>query len=101
MSRVIKSYSKLHVSLQEEIYIGYLEGELERTTLPYKGQITDGVIYKGDDVIYLIPISTIVAGRSGSSDDLDDDESNSIDIEKEEDIEEDIEEDLEDEELIE
>ena len=37
----------------------------------------------------MIPISTIVAGRSGSSDDLDDDESSPIDVEDEEDLSDD------------
>lgn len=74
MNRVIKDYSKLPADLQEEVYVEYSERGLERTSFPYKGNITDGVIFKGDDVIYLIPISTIIAGRSGSSDDLDDDD---------------------------
>tara|TARA_B110000305_G_scaffold242034_1_gene319247 strand:- start:4218 stop:4373 length:156 start_codon:yes stop_codon:yes gene_type:complete len=47
------------------------------------------VICQYEDIIYLIPISTIVAGRSGSSDDLDDDESSPIDVEDEEDLSDD------------
>ena len=74
MIRVIKDYSKFHGTLQEEIYSKYSEGDLERTTFPYKGAIADGVIFQSDDAIYLIPISTIVAGRAGSSEDLDDDD---------------------------
>jgi len=81
MNRVIKNYSKLHSSLRDEVYIGYSEGELERTAFLYKGKIADGVICQYEDIIYLIPISTIVAGRSGSSDDLDDDESTPIEVE--------------------
>ena len=84
MNRVIKSYSKLKSSIQDEVYMWYSEGELERTAFPYKGKITVGVICQYEDIIYLIPISTIVAGRSGSSDDLDDDESSPIDVEDEE-----------------
>lgn len=89
MNRVIRNYSRLNSSLREEVYTGYSEGELERTVFPYKGKITDGVICQYEDTIYLIPISTIVAGRSGSSDDLDDDddESSPIDLEVEEDSE--------------
>ena len=89
MNRVIKNYSKLNSSLQDEVYMGYSEGELERTAFPYKGKITDGVICQYEDVIYLIPISTIIARRSGSSDDIDDDddESHPIDVEVEEDSE--------------
>lgn len=49
------------------------------------------MICQYEDIIYLIPISTIVAGRSGSSDDLDDDESSPIDVEEDEDqIEKDL-----------
>ncbi|MFT6982135.1 MAG: hypothetical protein ACJAUD_000902 [Crocinitomicaceae bacterium] len=80
MSRVIKSYSKLHPSLREEVYTGYSDRSLERTSFPYKGKIVDGLIYTSEDVVYLIPISTIIAGRAGSSDDLDD-EYESFDIE--------------------
>lgn len=71
MNRVIKSYSKLHSSLRDEIYMGYSEGEFERTSFPYNGKVEDGIICQYDDVVYLIPISTIIAGRAGSSDDLD------------------------------
>lgn len=90
MNRVIRNYSKMPSSLREEVYKGYSESELERTTFPYQGQITDGVIYKTEDIIYLIPISTIIAGRSGSSDDLDDndDDEEPIGIEIEDDSEE-------------
>tara|TARA_R110002072_G_scaffold226960_3_gene383858 strand:+ start:157 stop:426 length:270 start_codon:yes stop_codon:yes gene_type:complete len=83
MNRVIKNYLKLNSMLRDEVYIGYLEGELERTAFPYKGKITDGIIYQYEDIIYLIPISTIVAGRSGSSDDSDDDDKQSSEIEDE------------------
>lgn len=86
MNRVIKNYSKLHHSLREEIYEGYSEGDLERTSFPYQGKLVDGVIYKSEDCVYLVPISTIVAGRSGSSDDIDDDDDESsgasVDIEE-------------------
>ena len=73
MSRIIKNYSRFNSDLRDEIYAGYSEGDLERITFPYKGSFVDGVIYNCDEVIYLIPVSTIVMGRSGSSDDLDDD----------------------------
>lgn len=74
MNRVIKDYAKLHSTVQEDVYDAYSEGDLRRTTFPYKGQMADGVLYEHEDVIYLIPISTIVAGRAGSSSDLDDDD---------------------------
>ena len=78
MNRIIKDYSKLHLSLRDEVFMGYSEGDLERTSFPYKGKITEGLICQYEDVIYLIPISTIVAGRSGSSADLDDDEESEV-----------------------
>ncbi len=74
MNRIINSYTKLHPSLRDVIYSGYSDGELERTSFPYKGNIVDGLIYDSEEVVYLIPISTIIAGRTGSSDDLDDDD---------------------------
>jgi len=74
MSRIIKSFTKLHPSLRDAIYSGYSDGELERTSFPYKGNIVDGLIYDSEEVVYLIPISTIIEGRTGSSDDLDDDD---------------------------
>jgi hypothetical protein len=82
MSGIIKSFTKLHPSLRDEVYSGYSDGDLERTPFPYKGNIVDGLIYDSEDIVYLIPISTIIAGRSGSSDDLDDDDE-SFDIEVE------------------
>ena len=64
----------MHPSLRDVIYSVYSDGELERTSFPYKGNIVDGLIYDSEEVVYLIPISTIIAGRTGSSDDLDDDD---------------------------
>lgn len=72
MDRVIKNFSKLARSQREEVYTAYHDNESERTTFPYKGAIVDGVIFRTDDVIYLVPISSIVAGRAGSAGDLDD-----------------------------
>ena len=71
--------------------MGYSDGELERTSFPYKGNVVDGIIYDSEEVVYLIPISTIIAGRSGSSDDLDDDDE-SFDIEVEDEMDSDKEE---------
>ena len=86
MSRIIKSYTKLPPSLRDEVYLGQSDRELERTSFPYKGNVVDGIIYDSEEVVYLIPISTIIAGRSGSSDDLDDDdESFDIEVEDEKD----------------
>lgn len=83
MNRVIKEYSKLPSSLRDKVYTRYSEGKVERTSFPFKGKIVDGVIYPFEGVIYLIAISTIVAGRSGSSDDLDDDDDDDTGIDTE------------------
>ncbi len=74
MNRVIKDFAKFDDATQEDIYAAYSEGELERTSFPFKGEISEGVIYKADETHYLIPRSSIIAGRAGSSEDLDDDD---------------------------
>ena len=43
MSRIIKSFTKLHPSLRDEVYSGYSDGDLERTPFPYKGNIVGSV----------------------------------------------------------
>ncbi|TNE72735.1 MAG: hypothetical protein EP333_07310 [Bacteroidetes bacterium] len=75
MKRVIKAFEKFHDSYQEEIYALYLQGELERATFPFKGEIAEGVIFNDEEeeCTYLIPTSTIKASRLGSGDDDDDD----------------------------
>lgn len=74
MNRVIRGFSKLSPKLREEVYNDFSEGDIERISFPYQGKIVDGIIYNYDDVVYLIPISTIIAGKAGSSEDLDDDD---------------------------
>ncbi|MDP5099271.1 MAG: hypothetical protein NWQ27_04710 [Crocinitomicaceae bacterium] len=74
MNRVIKDFAKFDDSTQEDIYAAYSDGELERTSFPFKGEISEGVIYKTDETHYLIPRSSIIAGKAGSSEDLDDDD---------------------------
>ena len=74
MNRVIKDFAKFDDSTQEDIYASYSEGELERTSFPFKGEISEGVIYKTEETHYLIPRSSIIAGKAGSSEDLDDDD---------------------------
>ena len=89
MNRVIKEYAKLRSSLRDEVYMGYSEGDLERTSFPHKGKMVDGVICQYEDVLYLIPIFSIIAGRAGSSDDIDDDDDSSgIEVEVEQDSDE-------------
>jgi hypothetical protein len=74
MNRVIRAYSKLSPRVREEVYNDFTEGNIERISFPYQGKIVDGIIYNYGDFIYLIPISTIIAGKAGSSEDLDDDD---------------------------
>lgn len=79
MNRVIKDFAKFDDSTQEDIYAAYSDGELERTSFPFKGEISEGVIYKKDETHYLIPRSSIIAGKAGSSEDLDDDDDDDVD----------------------
>lgn len=81
MNRVIKDFAKFDDSMQEDIYAAYSEGELERTSFPFKGVISEGVIYKTDETHFLIPRSSIIAGRAGSAEDLDDDDDDNDDDE--------------------
>ncbi len=95
MNRVIKDFAKFDDSTQEDIYAAYSEGELERTSFPFKGEISEGVIYKTDEIHYLIPRSSIIAGKAGSSKDLEDDDDDDHD-----DDDETIDGDIDTEELI-
>ena len=52
MNKVIKAFKKLNSWDQNELYLQYSEGELERTVFPYNGVLVDGVIYKTDDSEY-------------------------------------------------
>jgi hypothetical protein len=74
MNKVIKDYAKFDDELQDEIYVAYSDGELERATFPFKGKIEDGVLFVWEDTTYLIPKSTISSRRAGGSDDDDDDD---------------------------
>ena len=87
MNRVIKNYSKLHLEKRDEVYIRYSEGDIERTTFPYKGEIVEGVIYQEGDIVYLIPISTIIDGRTEQPNNYDDDDDNDQESETDDDIE--------------
>ncbi len=83
MNRVIRSFTKFSNQLQDEIYELYYEGELERTSFPYKGIIVDGVIYKTTEEMFLVPISTITSSRSSAyfenEDEVDDRDSEDVD----------------------
>lgn len=93
MKKIIKGFSKFKDSRQEEIYEMYREGELKRATFPFQGKISEGVIFEGEedgeDVMYLIPVSTITASKFSSSDDDDDDDKSSdpddLDVDEEND----------------
>lgn len=81
MSKVIKDFAKFDDGLQEEIYAAFSEGSLERATFPFRGEITDGVIFKMDDFTYLIPTNSIKSSKMASADDLDDNDDDDGDIE--------------------
>ncbi len=79
MSKVIKDFAKFNDNMQEDIYALFSEGSLERATFPFKGEITDGVIYQMDEFTYLIPTNSIKSSKMASSDDDDSDEDGDID----------------------
>lgn len=74
MSKVIRSFVKFDSSDKDTIFNDYSEGELERTSFPYQGKLVDGIIFIKEESTYLVPISTIVSGKAGSSKDLDDED---------------------------
>ncbi|MFZ9027682.1 MAG: hypothetical protein ACO2Z9_01640 [Crocinitomicaceae bacterium] len=79
MSKVIKDFAKFNDNMQEEIYALFSEGSLERATFPFKGEITDGVIYQMDEFTYLIPTNSIKSSKMASSNDEDEDEDRDMD----------------------
>lgn len=84
MKKVIKAFKKLSKSVQNELYLDYSEGELERTVFPYNGDLEEGVLFKTDDCIYLVPISSIIEMKSSHKDDLDEDEGGSVEFDDDE-----------------
>lgn len=80
MSKVIKDFAKFNDNMQEEIYALFSEGSLERASFPFKGEITDGVIYQLDEFTYLIPTNSIKSSKMASSDDDDNDDDDDGDI---------------------
>jgi hypothetical protein len=67
MKKIIKAFKNLSETDQQMYYTDYFEGLMERTVFPYNGGLEEGAIYKTDDCIYLIPISSIVQVKSSSS----------------------------------
>ena len=84
MKKVIKAFKKLSKSDQSKLYLGYSYGELERTVFPYNGDLEEGVIYKTEECIYLVSISSIIEVKSSVGEDLEEDEETSVDISEEE-----------------
>lgn len=100
MKKVIKTFEKFKESYQDEIYALYQNGELERASFPFKGEIADGVIFEDEEATYLIPVSTIKASHMSSSDDDEDDrdvDDNDTDLDTDLDVVDDSE-DIEDDE---
>lgn len=79
MNRIIKDFAKFDEAVQEEIYSALSEGELQRATFPFRGELAEGVIFQDDETTYLIPTSTIKSRRAATSDDLDSDSDDSRD----------------------
>lgn len=84
MKKVIKAFKKLSKSDQSELYMDYSEGELERTVFPYNGDLEEGVIYKTEECIYLVPISSIIELKSSVGEELEEDENSSVEVSEEE-----------------
>ena len=83
MKKIIKGFGKFQDNRQEEIYELYKEGDLKKATFPFQGVIAEGVIFEGEEngeeVLYLIPISTIKTWKLSTSDDDDDDDDDDSD----------------------
>lgn len=59
MKRVIKEMSKFSRKTAEAIFKDYQSNELESITFPYKGELVDGVIWREEDALYLIPVKSV------------------------------------------
>jgi hypothetical protein len=59
MKNVMKKFYDLPGDVQVEMRTSLKEGELERMSFPYKGKLTEGVIFLLEEVRYLIPLSSI------------------------------------------
>jgi len=70
MKKVIKPFKNLTKSDQTELYMNYSEGQLERTVFPFNGGLEEGVIFKTEVCLYLVPISSIIHMKSPQTKDL-------------------------------
>ena len=61
MKRVIREMSKFSRKEAEAILDAYQSNELETTTFPFKGDLVDGVIWREEQALYLIPIKSVNA----------------------------------------
>lgn len=59
MKNVMKKFYDLPGGVQVEMRSRLKDGELERMSFPYKGELTEGVIFLKEEVRYLIPLSSI------------------------------------------
>ena len=84
MKKIIKAFKNLSKSTQNELYLEFSEGALERTIFPYNGDLEEGVIYKTEEFVYLVPISSIFEVKSSVGKQLEKDESPSVDINEDE-----------------
>ena len=63
MKRAIREMSKFSRREAETILEAYRSNELETTIFPFKGELVDGVIWRQEDALFLIPIKS-VKGKS-------------------------------------
>jgi len=83
MKKVIKPFKNLTKSDQTELYMNYSEGQLERTVFPFNGGLEEGVIFKTEVCVYLVPISSIIDRKSARAKDFEEYEMSDYDIDEE------------------
>lgn len=86
MKKIIKSFANLTPSLQEEVLREYGNSSLKRYPIVYKGKQTEGIVFVHEDLVYLIPLSTLLSENTIEfegelDDDILDDDLNDLDDE--------------------
>jgi len=59
MKRAIREMSKFSSKEIEIILEAYRRNELESAIFPFKGKLVDGVIWRQEDALFLIPIKSV------------------------------------------
>ncbi len=81
MERKIVFYSKLVNPLKDAFQKALERDDLVSTTVPIKGEIKRGLIYKSQDISYLVIMDTpMVVSYDDDDEDDDDDEEKDLDL---------------------